>query len=212
MLTLHTHHGALLIRLRFPYDPLMIIHSDYLNKNQIWSCSRIKRQCLQFNIDHTLKELHPIEQLDFQRPISNILIDPVGISIDDQERIAVHDINMATSDRLLLFTNHFNKIIPLDLIKYSDRHLTSRIDRVLLVPKYSNLLVIVYAPLSTTTNAHEIVIIDIECQPAQILYRLPESYGIRNIDLTLNGELVYSVTPPANKRMVPKMYIYSLIH
>ncbi|CAF5089077.1 unnamed protein product, partial [Rotaria sp. Silwood1] len=29
---------------------------------------------------------------------------------------------------------------------------------------------------------------------------------------TLNGELVYSVTPPANKRIIPKMHVYSLIN
>lgn len=120
---------------------------------------------------------------------------------------------MTTSDRLLLFSNHHhNMIIPLDLIKYADRQITSRIERVLLVPKQSNLIVIVYAPQSSSTNLHEIVVVDIELQPAQILYRLTEPNGIKNIDVTLNGEIVYSVTTPANKRMTPKMHIYSLIH
>jgi hypothetical protein len=211
MLTLHTHHGALLIHIRFPYDPIMIISSNYLTtRNQIWLCSRIKRQCFQFNIDHLIKEINPIQQLDFQHPISNILIDPVGISNDEQNRIAVHDVNQTTSDRLLLFTDHQNRILPLDLIKYADRHITSRIERVLLVPKYSNLIVLLYAPQSTSTNLNEIVIVDIELQPARILYRLSEPNGIDNIDLTLHGEIVYSVTPPANKRITPKMHIYSL--
>ena len=213
MLSLHSYHGALLIRLRFPYDPLMIIRSDYnRKKNQIWTCSRSKRQCFQFNLHQNMKEFKPLEQLDFKHPISDILIDPVGISTDEQERIAVHDVNRTTSDRLLVFTNEHNMIIPLDLIKYSDRQLTSRIDRVLLVPNHSNLLVLVYAPQSTSSNLHEIVLLDIESQPTEILYRFSEPYGIRNIDMTMNGELVYSVTPPANKRLPPKVHIYSIIH
>jgi len=213
MLTLHSHHGTLLIRLSFPYDPIMINHCDYLTtKNHIWSCSRTKRQCFQFKINHLDKEFNPIEQIDFKNPISNILIDPVGISTDEQERIAIHDVNIKTSDRLLIFNNYKNMIVPLDLIKYADRQLTSRIERVLLVPKQSNLIVLVYAPQSTTTNLHEIVVVDIELQPAQILHRITESNGIKNIDLTLNGEIVYSVTPPANKRIIPKMHIYSLIY
>jgi hypothetical protein len=212
MITLHTYHGALLIRLSFPYDPIMIVRGDYLNKNQIWSCSRAKRQCLQFDINHTNQKINLIEQLDFKRSILNVLIDPVGISSDEQNRVAVHDVNMTTSDRLLIFTNNENTIIPLDLVKYADRHLSSRIERVLLVPKQSNLIVIVYAPQSTVGNLHEIVIVDIELQPAQVLYRFTEPNGIQNIDLTLDGELVYSVTPPANKRIIPKMHIYSLMN
>lgn len=211
MLTLHTHHGALLIRLPFPYDPIMIHHCDYFSKkNHIWLCSRTKRQCFHFHLNHLNKDINPLEQLDFKHPISNISVDPVGISIDEQERIGIHDVNMTTSDRLLIFTDHQNMIIPLDLIKYADRQITSRIERVLLVPNQSNLIVLVYAPQSST-NVHEIVVVDIELQPAQILYRLTEPNGIKNIDLTLNGEMVYSVTTPANKRMTPKMQIYSLI-
>jgi len=211
MLTLHSHHGALLIRLDFQYDPIMIIHCDYLKtRNQIWLCSRTKRQCFRFNINHLDKEISPIEKLDFQQPISNILIDPVGISTDEQKRVAIHDVNMITSDRLLVFTNHQNKTIPLDLIKYGDRQITSRIEHVLLVPKQSNLIVLVYAPQATSTHLNEIVVVDIELQPARIIYRLSEPNGIKNIDLTLNGEIVYTVTPPANKRMTPKMHIYSL--
>ncbi|CAF0987281.1 unnamed protein product [Rotaria sordida] len=212
MITLHTHHGGLLVRLNFSYDPIMIVRSDYLTKNQIWSCSRTKRQCFQFDINHITKEIIPLEQLDFKYSISNILIDPIGISSDEQGRIAVHDINEVTTDRLLIFTNDQNMIIPLDSIKYADRQISSQIERVLLVPKQSNLIVILYAPQSTITNLHEIVIVDIELRPARILYRLQEVNGIENIDVTLNGELVYSVTPPVNKRIIPKMHIYSLIN
>ncbi|CAF4883619.1 unnamed protein product, partial [Rotaria sp. Silwood1] len=181
-------------------------------KNQIWSCSRTKRQCFQFDINHITKEIIPIEQLDFKYPISNILIDPVGISSDEQNRIAIHDVNRTTTDRLLIFSNEQNMIIPLDSIKYADRQISSQIERVLLVPKQPNLIVIHYVPQSTITNLHEIVIVDIELRPAQILYRLQEQNGIQNIDVTLNGELVYSVTPPANKRIIPKMHVYSLIN
>ncbi len=212
MLSLHTHHGALMVRLRFPYDPIMIIHYDYLRKNHIWACSRSKRQCFQFYIDHTMKELNPIELLDFKHPISNILIDPVGISIDEQDRIAIHDVNRTTSDRLLIFDNDHNMIIPLDFVKYADRQITSRIERVLLVPKLPNLIVLVYAPKSNSTNLHEIVVVDIAVRPARILYRLTEQYGIQNIDLTSNGELIYSVTPPAHKRISPKLNIYRLFN
>ena len=211
MISLHTHHGALLIRLNFPYDPLMIIRGDYLTKNQIWSCSRTKRECFQFNINHITKEIHPIEQLNYKHPISNILIDPVGISSDEQGRVAVHDVNRMTNDRLLVYSNDQNTVIPLDLIKNTNWRVASRIERVLLVPNQSNLIVVVHVPQSTTTNLHEIIIVDIELQPPQILYCLKESNGIQNIDLTLDGELVYSVKPPINKRITSQMYIYSLI-
>lgn len=210
-IALHTHHGALLVRLSFPYDPLMIVRCDYFTRNQIWACSRTKRQCFQLTLNHTTKEMHVIEELDFKHPILNILIDPVGISSDEQSRIAVHDVNTTTTDRLLLFTNHQNTIIPLDSIKYADRQISSRIERVLLVPNQSNLIVILYAPESSISSLHEIVIVDIEVKPAQILFRLKEPSGIRNIDVTQNGELVYSVTPPSNKRMVPKLHIFSLV-
>ena len=210
MITLHTHHGALLVRLSFPYDPLMIVRCAYGTGNQIWSCSRTKRQCFQVTLDHTTKEVYPMEQLDFRQPISNILVDPVGISTDEQRRLAVHDVNTSTSDRLLLFTNNQNMVIPLDLVKYADRQITSRIDRVLLVPKQANLIVLVYAPQSTTNNLHEVVIVDVELQPAQVLYRISEANGIENVDLTVHGELIYSVTAPQNKRIPPKMHIYSL--
>ncbi|CAF4427059.1 unnamed protein product, partial [Rotaria sp. Silwood2] len=206
IITLHTHHGALLVRLAFPYDPIMIVRCDYLTKNQIWSCSRTKRQCHQFDINHTTNEMIPLEQIDFKQPVSNIIIDPVGISCDEQDRVAVHDVNRVTTDRLLIFANDQNMVIPLDSIKYADRQISSQIERVLLVPKQSNLIVILYAPQSTITNLHEIVIVDIELRPAQILYRLQEPNGIQNIDVTLNGELVYSVTPPANKPIITKMH------
>lgn len=211
MISLHTHHGALLTRLNFPYDPLMIIRGDILTKNQIWSCSRSKRQCCQFHINHTTKEINPIKQLSYTQPISNILIDPVGISIDEQDRIAVHDVNSITSDRLLVYSNNQKTIIPLDLIKYANQRTSSRIKRVLLVPKQSNLIIVVHAPQSTT-NLHEIVIVDIKLQPPQILYSLTEPNEIQNIDLTLDSELVYNVKPPNNKRIISKMYIYNLIN
>ncbi|CAF3433228.1 unnamed protein product [Rotaria sp. Silwood1] len=212
ILTLHTHHGALILRLFFPYDPLMIVRCDYHKKNQIWTCSRTKRQCYQFNINHKIKQVNLLDQLDFTKPISNILIDPIGISCDEQDRVAVHDVNMTTTDRLLLFSNNQNTIIPLDFVKYFDKLLSSRIERVLLVPKQSNLIVIIYVPQSSTTNVHEIVIVDISLQPAQIVHCLSEPNGIQSIDVTSNGELVYTVTTPTNKRTPPKMHIYSLIY
>ena len=212
VIALHTHHGALLIRLRFPYDPTMIVRCDYNTKNQIWMCSRTKRQCMKFDINHIRKEIIPIEQLDFKIPLSNILIDPVGISSDERNRIGIHDVNRITTDRLLLFENNQNIIIPLDSVKHANRHLSSQIERVLLVPNQPNLIIIAYAPQSSTANLHEIVIVDIELQPAQILYRLQEPNGLRNIDLTLNGELIYSVTPPANKRIIPKIHVFSLVN
>ncbi|CAF2349243.1 unnamed protein product [Rotaria sp. Silwood2] len=212
ILTLHTHHGALLLRLYFPYDPIMIIRCDYHKKNQIWTCSRTKRHCYQFNINHKIKQVNVLDQLDFTKPISNILIDPIGISCDEQDRVAIHDVNTTTSDRLLLFTNNQNIIIPLDFVKHFDKLLSSRIERVLLVPKQPNLIVIVYVPQSSTTNMHEICIVDISLQPAQILHCLSEANGIQNIDVTLSGELVYTVTTPTNKRTPPKMHIYSLIY
>ncbi|CAF4748502.1 unnamed protein product [Rotaria sp. Silwood1] len=212
ILTLHTHHGALILRLFFPYDPLMIVRCDYHKKNQIWTCSRTKRQCYQFNINHKIKQVNLLDQLDFTKPISNILIDPIGISCDEQERVAVHDVNMTTTDRLLLFSNNQNTIIPLDFVKYFDKLLSSRIERVLLVPKQSNLIVIIYVPQSSTTNVHEIVIVDISLQPAQIVHCLSEPNGIQSIDVTSNGELVYTVTTPTNKRTPPKMHIYKFKH
>jgi hypothetical protein len=164
-------------------------------------------------MDHTEKELNPLELLDFKRPVANITIDPVGICIDDQDRIAIHDVNQSTSDRLLIFDNNkHNMVIPLNFIKYADRQMTSRIERVLLVPQQPNLIILVYAPQSTSTHLHEIIIIDIGTSPPQILHRLTEQYGIRNLDLTSNGELIYAVTPPANKRIVPKLHIYRLFN
>ncbi|CAF3762641.1 unnamed protein product [Rotaria sordida] len=212
ILTLHTHHGALILRLFFPYDPIMIVRCDYNKKNQIWTCCRTKRQCYQFNINHKIKQVNLLDQLDFTKPISNILIDPVGISCDEQDRVVVHDVNTTTADRLLLFTNNQNSIISLDFVKYFDKLSSSYIERVLLVPKQPNLIVIVYVPQSPITSIHEIVIVDISLQPAQILYCLSEANGIQSIDVTSNGELVYTVTTPTNKRTPPKMHIYSLIY
>jgi hypothetical protein len=211
ILTLHTHHGALLLRIHCPYDPIMLVRCDYDKKNQIWLCSRTKRQCHQFSLNHSIKQVHLLDQLDFTKAILNVLIDPVGISCDEQDRIAIHDVNMNTTDRLLVFSNNQNMIISLDIVKYLDRQLSSRIERVLLVPKQSHLLVLLYAPQFQITSLHEIVILDISSQPAQVLYRLSEPNGVQNLDITLNGELVYTVTRPANKRTPPKMHIYRLI-
>jgi hypothetical protein len=211
-LTLHSHHGALLICFYFPYDPIMIIRCNYYKKNQIWTCSHTKRHCYRFNLDHTRKEINLLDQLDLKKSISNIFIDPVGISSDGQNRIAIHDVNKKTNDRLILFTNQQDRIISLDFIKYINKSLSSRIERVVLVPKQSHLIIIVYAPQYPTTNLHEIIVVNINLQPPEILYRLIEINGIQNLDLTLNNELIYTVTSPANKRIPPKMHIYSLFN
>ncbi|CAF4648474.1 unnamed protein product [Rotaria socialis] len=211
ILSLHTHHGALLIRLYFPYDPIMMTRCDYYMKNQIWACSRNKRQCSQFSLNHTTKQVYVLDELNFTKPIANILIDPVGISCDEQDRIAIHDVNTTTTDRLLIFMNKTNRIIPLDFVKYHDKLLSSRIERVLLVPKQPNLIVVVYAPQSSTTNLHEIIVVDISTKPTQILHYFAEANGIQSIDVTSNNELVYTVTRPTNKRIPPKMHIYSII-
>lgn len=213
ILTLHTHHGALLLRLYFPYDPTMIVRCDYQRKkNQIWTCSQTKRLCYQFNLNHTIKQVNILDQLDFTKSISNVFIDPHGISSDEQDRIAVHDVNTTTMDRLILFTNRKNTIISLDFIKYLDNSITSRIERVLLVPNQSHLIIIVYSPQSSITNAHDIVLVDIHLQPPQILHHISEVNRIQNLDITLNNELVYTVTSPTNKRIPPKMHIYSLLN
>jgi hypothetical protein len=189
----------------------MIIRCNSYKKNQIWTCSRTKRQCYQFNLNHTIKQVNILDELNFTKPISNILIEPIGISSDEQNRIAIHDVNTTTMDRLILFTNQQNTIISLDFIKYIDRS-TSRIERVLLVPKQPHLIIILYGPETSKTNLHEIVIVNINLQPPKILYRLSEINGIQNLDVTLNNELVYTVTTPSNKRIPPKMHIYSLIN
>jgi len=211
-LTLHTHHGALLLRFYFPYDPIMIVRCNYYKKNQIWTCSRTKRHCYQFSLNHTNKEINLLDQLDFEKSISNIFIDPVGISSDEKNRIAIHDVNPKTMDRLILFTNQENRIISLDFIKYIDKQLSSRIEHILLVPKQSHLIIIVYAPQYPTTNLHEIILVNINLEPPKILYRLTEINGIQNLDFTLNNELVYTVISPTNKRIPAKMHIYSLFN
>ena len=212
ILTLHTHHGALLLRLLFPYDPIMMVRCDYMKKNKIWTCSRTKRQCYQLSLNHTTKQVNVLDQLDFTKPISNVLVDSFGISCDEQDRVAVHDANMTTTDRLLLFTKDQNIIIPLDFVKYFDKLLSSRIEHVLLVPKHPDLIVIVYVPQSPTISLHEIVLVDMSLQPARMLHCFSEPNGVQNIDVTSNSELVYTVTTPANKRQPPKMHIYSLLH
>jgi hypothetical protein len=209
ILTLHSHHGILLLRLYSPYDPMIIVRCDYKKKNQIWTCNRTKRQCYQLHLNHTLKEIILLDKIDFTKPVSNILIDPLDISTDEQDRIAVYDVNKTTMNRLILFSNEQNTIHSLDFIKYNDKPLSSRIERVLLVPKQPHLIVIIYTAQSSTI--YEIVVANIHLEPPQILYRLSEVNKIDNIDITLNNELVYTVAAQTNKRIPSKMHIYSLI-
>ncbi|CAF1396293.1 unnamed protein product [Adineta ricciae] len=209
-ITLHTYHGALLIRSHFMYEPTMISRCDYLTKNQFWICSRSQRQCIQFQIDQSTKDIRPIRQLDYKQPVANALIDPIDISIDEQQRFAIHDGNMVTTDRLLIYTNNQYKITPLDLLKYTDREGVSRIERVLLVPKYANLVVLIRTPQSTSLQ--EILIVDIATDSPKILACLTEFNPIQSIDLTMNGELVYTIKPPINKRIASKMFIFSFIN
>ena len=211
LMMLYTHHGGLLIRIKLYSEPNMIIRCFNGSPNSIWICSRMKRQCFQYNLNHRSQDLQLVDELNFTQPISKILVDPVGISTDERARVAVHDVNSTTSDRILIYENHQDQTVPLDFIKYADRQLTSRIERVLLVPTRTNLVVLVYAPQVNINRLHEVVVVDIESQPAQVLYRIAEIDGIENIDLTLNGELIYSVTPPSNKRILPKIHIYSLL-
>jgi len=208
-LTLHTHHGGILLRLSFLYDPIMMTHCGYHKNNRIWTCSRTKRECYQFHLDHTLKQVEILDEIDFTEPISNILIDPIGISTDEQNRVAIHHANPATIDHLLLFTNQPCMSLSLDFVKSFDSR-SSRIERVLLIPKHSNLIVIVYGSKASITSLHEILIVDISLQPAQILYRLSEVNGVQSLDATLNSELVYTIPAQKNKRVSAKMHIYSL--
>lgn len=209
-LTLHTHHGALLLRLYFLYNPTMIIRCDYKKKNQIWICNRSKRQCYQLQLNHTTKETNVLDQLDFNQPIGNVFIEPRSISTDEQGRIAIHDVNQTTADRLVLYTNKKNTIFSLDCLKYDDKSFSARIERVLLVPKQPHLIIVLYVPQPSVNNLQELVLVNLQHQSPQILHRLTEPNGIENLDLTLNNELVYTVTPPSTKRMPPKMHIYSL--
>lgn len=211
ILTLHSHHGSLLLRLYFLYNPTMIVRGESKKKNQIWICNRAKHQCYQLQLDHTSKDTQLVDQLDFTRPISNAVIEPMGISTDQQGRIAVHDVNKNTSDRLILFTNQKNTIYSLDFLKYGDKSFSSRIERVLLIPNQPHLIIVIYVPQPATNNLQEIVLVNIHLQPPQILHRLTEPNGIQNLDLTLNNELVYTVSTPANKRIPPKMHVYSLV-
>ncbi|UJR21708.1 hypothetical protein I4U23_024785 [Adineta vaga] len=210
IITLHTYHGALLVRSNFSYEPTMMIRCDYLTRNQFWICSRLKHQCVQFQINHLTKDIRPIRELDYKQPIANVLIDPIDISIDEQQRFAIHDGNKITTDRLLIYSNNQYKITPLDLLKYTDRDGLSRIERVLLLPKYPNLILLIRIPQST--NLQEILIVDISSDPPKTLACLTELNEIQSIDLTLNGELIYTIKPPINKRIISKIFIYSLIN
>ncbi|UJR27631.1 hypothetical protein I4U23_008912 [Adineta vaga] len=209
-LTLHTHHGGILLRLSFPYDPIMMIRSNYHKKNQIWTCSHIQRKCYRLLLDHLMKEVTIFDEYDLTNSISNSVPAPIGISTDDKDRIAVHDINTVTLDRLLLFINDEIMTISLDFVKYLDSLATSRIEHILLISKQEHLVAIIYAPKYSMNELREIIIADISVTPAQILYRLPEPNGIRGVDITSNGELVYTVPTQKNKRIPTKMHIYSL--
>jgi hypothetical protein len=211
ILTLHSHHGALLLRLYSPYDPTMFVRCDYKKKNQIWTCNRAKRQCYQLHLNHTLKEVTLVDQIDFTVPIGDVLTDPFDISVDENDRIGVHDVNPTTINRLILFSNEQNTIHSLDFI-YDNKPFSSRIERVLLVPKHPHLIVIICTIQSSTNILYEIVIVNIYSQIPEIVHRLSEVNKIQNMDITLNSELVYTVTMPTNKRMPPKMHIYSLIN
>jgi hypothetical protein len=211
LLTLHTHHGALLIRLSFPYQPSMMIRSNFCNKNQLWTCSEHTRQCHSMDVNHRTKKTIILDQIDFQVPIGNVNVYPVGISCDEKKRVAIHDTSMSTPDRLLLFDNSQNRIIPLDVIKDHDRSLSARIERILLVPKQAHLVILVYTPQLTTSSANEIIILDITHEPAKILGRLLEPNGVLNIDLTFHGEFVYTSRRSASKRIPSNMHIYQFI-
>jgi hypothetical protein len=158
-----------------------------------------------------MKEIEILDEIDFTEPISNILIDPIGVSTDELNRVAIHHANPATIDHLFLFTNGQCMSLSLDFIKYLDgRSSSSRIERVLLIPKHPNLIVIAYASKASITSLHEILIVDISLQPAQILYHLSEVNGVQSLDVTLNSELVYIIPTQKNKRVSAKMHIYSL--
>jgi len=210
MLTLHTHHGALLKRLLFPYEPSMIVRCDFKTGNQIWTCNRTKRQCYQFQLNHSQQQIHVIDQLDFTKSISNVFVDPISISTDEQGRIAVHDINSTTMDRLILFTTKENQILPLQFIFHDNKILSSRIERISLVPNQPNLLIVIHAPEYSQNSLREIVVINIKSNPPKILHRLTEINGITNFDVTCNNEFIYTTATPANKRLPPKMHIYTL--
>jgi hypothetical protein len=211
ILALHSHHGALLLRLYSPYDPTMFVRCDYKRKNQIWACNRSKRQCYQWHLNHTLKEVTLLDQIDFTIPIGNVLVDPFDISADEKGRVAIHDINPTTINRLIIYSNEQNTVHSLDFI-YENKPFSSRIERVLLVPKHPYLIVVLYTSRSSTNTLYEIAIVNIHSPIPEILHHLSEVNKIDSIDVTLNSELVYTVTIPANKRIPSKMHIYSLIN
>ena len=70
-------------------------------------------------------------QIDFTLPITNLYVDPIGISCDENNRVGIHDVSIPASDHLLLFSENQNRIIPLDMLRYDERLLSSRIERVL---------------------------------------------------------------------------------
>ena len=211
LLNLHTHHGALLLRLSFLYEPVMIVRADYQKSNQVWACSRSRRQCYQLNLDHTTKQINLLDQIDFTTPIGDAYIDPVGISCDDKRRVAVHDTNTSKPDRLLLFGDGHNRIISLDFVLFEDKSSVSRIERVALVPNYPHLILIIYTSLLSHGSTNEIIIADISSQPVRVVCRLFEPNGVLSLDLTLHGEFIYTTRSTAHKRLAPKMHIYRFI-
>ena len=211
LITLHTHHGALLLRLSFLYEPVMIVRADYQKKNQVWACSRIRRQCYQLNLDHTSKQINLLDQIDFTVPIVDAYIDPIGISCDDKRRVAVHDANTSRPDRLILFADSLNRIISLDFLLFDEASLVSRIERIALVPNYPHLILIICTSLLSNSSTNEIIIVDIGSQPLRVVCRLFEPNGVLGLDLTRNGEFVYATRATIHKRLVPKMHVYRFI-
>ena len=143
-LALHSHHGALLVRLAFPFEPLSIVRGDVQKRNSVWVCSEQQRQCYEFELNHNTKKVNLIDQIDFSRPIENVYIDPVGISCDETNRVGIHDVAVRASDRLLLFADNQSRIVPLGTIEGNDeRVLSSRLESIHLVPKQTHLIVVV---------------------------------------------------------------------
>lgn len=209
VLALHTHHGALLVRLEFPFEPLMMIRGDFQRQNSIWVCSEHQRQCYQFGLNHAHKQMQTLDQIDFSRPIAHVLIDPVGISCDENNRVGIHDVAVTASDRLLLFDDNQSRIIPLDSIKDDDdRVLSSRLERIFLVPKQRHLIIVISTAQYSTGSSTEILLVHIQSAVPRILWRLIEPNGVQDLDCTMNGEFIYITRGSTSRRLLPKMHVY----
>ena len=209
ILALHSHHGALLVCLTFPFEPLSMIRGDVRKRNSIWVCSEHQRQCYEFELNHNTKKLNLIDQIDFSRPIANVYIDPVGISCDENNRVGIHDVAVRASDRLLLFADNQSRIVPLGKIEDNDeRVLSSRLESIHLVPKQTHLIVAVYTIQYASSTTTEIFLLNIKLPSVKILSRLFEPNGVENLDCTRNGEFVYISRGCRNKRQLPKMHVY----